>query len=81
MFATEPQRLVALQPLFDAMALEPHPATVKHALGSRLGFSGHVRLPLVTASPVASQAVSKALEPFLATTLGRDLSPERHDMA
>jgi dihydrodipicolinate synthase/N-acetylneuraminate lyase len=75
------QRLVALQPLFDAMALEPRPATVKHALKSRLGFSGHVRLPLVTASPVASQAISKALESFAATTLGGDLSLDDHDTA
>lgn len=75
------QRLVALQPLFDAMALEPHPATVKHALESRLGFSGHVRLPLVLASPVASQAVTKALEPFAASASDSDLGADLHDMA
>lgn len=75
------QHLVALHPLFDAMALEPHPATVKHALESRPRFSGHMRLPLVTASPVAIQAISKALEPFVATTSGGDLSPDDHDTA
>ena len=57
------QRLMALQPLFDALAVEPHPATVKHALGP-LGVSGQVRLPLVMASPAAANAVSEAVTAF-----------------
>ena len=56
------QRLMALQPLFDALALEPHPATVKYALGP-MGVSGHVRLPLVMASPAAEEAISEAMTP------------------
>ncbi|MBO1908700.1 dihydrodipicolinate synthase family protein [Microvirga sp. 3-52] len=56
------QRLMTLQPLFDALALEPHPATVKHALGP-MGVSGHVRLPLVMASPAAGRAISEAVTP------------------
>jgi 4-hydroxy-tetrahydrodipicolinate synthase len=57
-------RLVALQPLFDALALEPHPATVKHALGP-MGVSGHVRLPLVMASPEVEKAISEAMTPWM----------------
>lgn len=55
-------RLMALQPLFDALALEPHPATVKHALGP-LGVSGAVRLPLVMASPATGTAISETVTP------------------
>lgn len=56
------QRLMALQPLFDALAREPHPATVKHALG-RMGVSGDVRLPLIMASPAAEEAIREAMTP------------------
>jgi 4-hydroxy-tetrahydrodipicolinate synthase len=73
------QHLIALKPLFDALVLEPHPATVKHALGDRLEFGGHVRLPLVTASPVARPAIANALEPFDASALDGDLGANLHD--
>jgi 4-hydroxy-tetrahydrodipicolinate synthase len=57
------QRLIALQPVFDALALEPYPATVKHAVAP-LGISGQVRLPLVAASPNARRTIGTALGPF-----------------
>ena len=57
------QRLMALQPLFDALALEPHPATVTHALGP-LGVSRQVRLSVVMASPAAANAVNEAVTAF-----------------
>jgi len=75
------KHLAVLRPLFDALALEPHPATVKQAVRCYMEFGGHVRLPLVTASRLTSRTIAKALEPFVTSALGGDMSANLDETA
>jgi 4-hydroxy-tetrahydrodipicolinate synthase len=51
-----------LKPIYDAMALTSNPTPVKAALEMLGVIGGHLRLPMVPASPAERDAIREALE-------------------
>jgi 4-hydroxy-tetrahydrodipicolinate synthase len=50
-----------LAPLLSAINLEPHPATIKHALSILEGFDAEVRLPLTTVEQTTAYHIERVI--------------------